>query len=831
MSKIIKIGIDLGTTNSEIAVKKDQEIDLIKNIEGEIFTPSAFGIDKEGNKLVGRKAYQKIFREGKTKNYKSRVKRLMGSRTKFDFPRAEEDFGPEEISAEILKSLKTDVLRKYPDFDTVAAVITIPTYFNRLQAEATKRAGKRAGFEYVVLLQEPIAASMAYGFRQEKNENWLVYDLGGGTFDAALISSSGGSLSVLSHNGDNFLGGDDFDDLIVDEVIIPEIANKVNTDREEIDISDRERLILKGKAKEAKEQLSNSEQVTLEIEHVFHEGKEVVFRMDLKKDDFNSLIKPIVDKTIKISKKTIEDSGLDLKSVDSVVLVGGSTKISYIRQELRRELGVEVDSSENPITAVARGACIYGGSKKIPTDLIKKRGSNDNSYNLDLNYDSTTTEDEETIGGRIDSLQEEKDYFIQIKSEDGMYSGSKKKLKEDGTFLQTLSIEKNKTNKFLAYLYDDEGNSLNLSPNSFEITHGISSTGTPLPHSIGVAVAKDLVDEGEMKIGSRIDFLFEKGESLPLEETREYKTIRGVKKDSDKSGVDITVYEGESNIPDYNRFVCDVSITGKDVEHNLPEGEDVRVTIEINESSEIILEAYFPSIDLHIQKQEKLRTKYDKEVDVGQLEEEAGKQKQKYRELNEKLTKEDKEEVDGLIEEIDRDLKNSENKERLKKAEDRMRKLKQKMKEVEDRRDFSELVQEFNSSTQRIENLVRDLGNDSDLDKDELKEEMDRLKEKGKDAIDREDTDFLVQINNNLAHLHQKILNTSKAFWVYLLQMMIDKNINDFKNPAKAREIIRRGRSTTNLNELKSHVRELYQLLPINDQLEMDDSVPDITLK
>jgi molecular chaperone DnaK len=160
------------------------------------------------------------------KNYKPEVKRVMGTPEKFYFERVDVEMNAEQISAEILKSLKEDVLRKYPEFDTTGVVITIPAAFSILQSEATKRAGNLAGFKHVVLLQEPIAAAISYGFTSDRNENWLIYDFGGGTFDVALISSKDGVLSVLGHSGDNFLGGKNFDWEIVDKIIVPHLSKK-----------------------------------------------------------------------------------------------------------------------------------------------------------------------------------------------------------------------------------------------------------------------------------------------------------------------------------------------------------------------------------------------------------------------------------------------------------------------------------------------------------------------------------------------------------------------------------------------------------------------------
>ena len=183
---IIQIGIDLGTTNSSVAVNINGTIEIIKKPGGVAYTPSVFGFNKSLNKVVGQKAYEALYKHGsknETINFKSEIKRLMGTPETVFFERKGVSMSPEEISSEILKSLKEDILRKYPDFDTVAAVITVPAAFSVLQSEATKKAGNLAGFKHVVLLQEPIAAASSYGFQNYENENWLIYDLGGGTFE------------------------------------------------------------------------------------------------------------------------------------------------------------------------------------------------------------------------------------------------------------------------------------------------------------------------------------------------------------------------------------------------------------------------------------------------------------------------------------------------------------------------------------------------------------------------------------------------------------------------------------------------------------------------
>ncbi|MFC1600594.1 Hsp70 family protein, partial [Patescibacteria group bacterium] len=345
VSQVIQIGIDLGTTNSSIAVKKNDKVEVIKNADRDEYTPSVFGIDKAKNKVVGKRAYEKLFQfssEEDSKNYVAEVKRLMGTSEGHLFERLDKKLTPEEISSEILKYLKESLLKIYPDFPTDAAVITIPAYFSTLQAEATKRAGLLAGFKHVVLLQEPIAAAMAYGSINTTNDNWLVYDLGGGTFDVALISSKDGVLSVRGHSGNNFLGGKNIDLLIIDKIIIPRIIDKFQL--EDFNRSNKKYQStfarLKYIAEETKKYLSLYEQTSIQIENIGKddEGKEIYLAIDFSRKELENLIKSLIDKTIALTKETIKESGIKANSISKIILVGGPTQTPYIRQRLEDSL-------------------------------------------------------------------------------------------------------------------------------------------------------------------------------------------------------------------------------------------------------------------------------------------------------------------------------------------------------------------------------------------------------------------------------------------------------------------------------------------------------------
>ena len=377
----IQIGIDLGTTNSSVAINNNGNFEIVKKPGGVEYTPSIFGFDKAKNKVVGQKAYENYYKDAsddEVKNYKPEIKRLMGTSEKFHFERADAEMGPEEISAEILKSLKEDILRKYPDFNTVAAVIPVPAAFSVLQSEATKRAGNLAGFKHVVLLQEPIAAAIAYGFANTKNENWLIYDFGGGTFDVALIASKERALSVLGHNGDNFLGGKNFDLEIVDKVIVPKIMEKFsvknfNRSNEKYRSAFSQ---LKFFAETAKIELSEYDKTSIVVENVGKddEDKDIFVTINFTRKEFEVLIKPMIDRTIELSKETLKEAGIKSSSVAKVILVGGPTQIPYIRERIESDLKITADASVDPLTVVAKGACVFGVGQKIPKEFLQDDG-------------------------------------------------------------------------------------------------------------------------------------------------------------------------------------------------------------------------------------------------------------------------------------------------------------------------------------------------------------------------------------------------------------------------------------------------------------------------
>ena len=351
MSKII--GIDLGTTNSCVAVLEGGEPKVIPNAEGNRTTPSvvAFKGDEE---LVGEVAKRQAVTN--VKNTISSIKRKMGTNEKVEANGKK--WTPEEISAKILGKLKKDA-ESYLGEKVTKAVITVPAYFNDAQRQATKNAGKIAGLEVERIINEPTAAALAYGLdKQDKLQTILVYDLGGGTFDVSILELGDGVFEVKATSGNNHLGGDDFDERIVNYLV--DEFRKENG----IDLSKDKMALqrIKDAAEKAKKDLSGMTTAQISLPFIAqNDDGPVHLDMNLTKAKFEDLCRDLFDSTLKPVKDALMEAKLKASDIDKVILVGGSTRIPYIQELVKKELGQEPNKSVNPDEVVAMGAAIQGG--------------------------------------------------------------------------------------------------------------------------------------------------------------------------------------------------------------------------------------------------------------------------------------------------------------------------------------------------------------------------------------------------------------------------------------------------------------------------------------
>ena len=352
MSKII--GIDLGTTNSCVAVLEGGEAKVIPNAEGNRTTPSVVAF-KGDDELVGETAKRQAVTN--VKNTISSIKRKMGTNEKVEANGRM--YTPEEISAKILSKLKKDA-ESYLGDKVTKAVITVPAYFNDAQRQATKNAGKIAGLDVERIINEPTAAALAYGLdKQDVLQTILVYDLGGGTFDVSILELGDGVFEVKSTAGNNHLGGDDFDERVAN-YLVSEFKKEHGIDLSK-DAMAMQRV--KDAAEKAKKDLSSMTTTQISLPFITQNENTEPLHMDitLSKAKFEDLNKDLFDSTLEPVRKALKDAGLTAKDINKVILVGGSSRIPYIQELVKKELGQEPNKSVNPDEVVAMGAAIQGG--------------------------------------------------------------------------------------------------------------------------------------------------------------------------------------------------------------------------------------------------------------------------------------------------------------------------------------------------------------------------------------------------------------------------------------------------------------------------------------
>jgi len=487
----IDYGIDLGTTNSSIARMEKGIINIFRHApDYKTIMPSCVYFTKRGQMLIGERAYTALFKSAdERKNTFSEFKRTMGEDKLYYSSHVAKNISSEELSAEVLKQLKLAV--KDEEFSSV--VITVPADFDQVQIEATRRAANIAGFHYCELLQEPIAASLAFLSDQKISEGlWLVFDFGGGTFDAALVRIEDGIMKIIDHAGDNHLGGKNMDWLLVDDIIIPRLAENFQMD----DIIDNEstlkefRLTLKPYAERAKIDLSDQDSCFLELDDPSWKdrtGKLIDMGIKIDRSSLEALIEPLIDMAVGISKDLISKAGYQCSDLKTVLMIGGPTYMPLLRAKVKNEICDRMDVKIDPMTAVAQGAALFASTKIIPK-VVKKQDRS--KIQLTLAYPSTTVESEVNLAikveGAMDRAAMSSGLWVQITRGDSAWATGKIELK-NGVGVVRLHLNANSSNAFVLEMLDGSGNRLECEPNTFNIMQGLKIAQPPLPHDIGIS--------------------------------------------------------------------------------------------------------------------------------------------------------------------------------------------------------------------------------------------------------------------------------------------------------------------------------------------------------
>ena len=813
----VDFGIDLGTTNSAIAVLKDVSTEIVKNNDDQDVTPSAVSYAKNGQVSVGTRARGAII--VKPNDAYAEFKRRMGTEYEYTFKASGLVKKPEELSAEILRSLRADVFRATGE-EIQTAVIAVPAAFELYQCDATRKAADLAGLKGSPLLQEPVAAALAYGFQlNSEKAYWLVYDFGGGTFDAALIKADNGLINVVNHGGDNFLGGSDIDWAILEKIIAPKLAQ--NYDLPDFNRGnnrwDREMMHLKRLVENAKIELTTKESTILE-DFTFKDNSDDDVKLEeisLTRSDVVKISEPIIRRSIGICQKVLQQKNLSLSAIHKVILVGGPTKAPYFREILKAGLGISLDHSVDPLTVVAKGAAVFAGTQKI--DIKHRRPVKIGEYQVDLNYNPIGHEKDPMIGGKISSPSKIniEGFCIEFVNNKSNWRSGRITLRGDGVFMLNLFAEEGERNAFSIELYDASGSRQKTVPDHLVYTIGAVIEELPLVLSVGVS----LVDNQWEKF-------FEKGSGLPLKKQgKAFRTNKAIKSGEVGDGIIIPIIEGENERADRNRIVGTLEIKSELMKRDLPAGSEVEIKLEINESRLLTGLVYVPTLD------EEYKIQFNmlkKAISFRAIDEDYKREIERLRSLMSKAEEcgDEKAAIDirklqtsDLIKEINDEITAAKGDPgAAEKAEKRLLELKLKLDIAEDNVKWPALVAEIHERLDNLEKLIKQHGSADHVD------HFSKIKQQVDDIIRQQQKERLGVKLQHVQQFYYQVQASLPAFWVSLFQALANE-CPQMMDQSRAKSLFDMGQrylEQNNSDGLRNVVSQLMELLPKDAQEEVN---------
>lgn len=830
----IDYGIDLGTTNSAISRIESGEAKIIKVNGLDDTMPSCIAYNKKGV-LAGKKAFA-VYRSEQEASLSKDIepnafiefKRTMGTDRKYFSSNLGKDLSSEELSAEVLKTLKSFVT----DEAVNAVVITVPAAFKNNQIDATRRAAKLAGFEHAEVLQEPVAAAMAYGLDNKKKDGfWLVFDFGGGTFDAALLKVEDGIMKVADTEGDNYLGGKNLDLAVVDEIIIPHIQENfsingiLNDDHKKA----KYREALKPFAEELKNELSFKNEFNLYKEEgagTDDDGEDIEIDLTITQADLENVLSPVFQKAVDISKKLLERNNLKGSSLDSLILVGGPTFSPIIRKMLEKQI-CKPDTTVDPMTVVSKGAALYASTVSI-SEEIKEQTRDKSKIQIEIGHEASTVELEEfvTLKILIDKTEgtiPEK-VFAEITRSDKAWSSGKVEINEIGEVIETQLIE-GKTNGFEVTLFDDKGNLLESEPKEFTIIQGIGGLNSMqgLTLNWGIEIKKRETGKIEFRQVSGL----EQNKSLPATGTANgLKTQKQIRPGMDSDFIKIPLYQGEHGADGtraiYNEHVYDIIISGADLPALLPDNSDVDLTISIDKSQKVSIQAYFPYLD-HTSEIE-VPTDTVQSVETSWLSNEIRKAKGSIEELKDEGISDDKvQKAETEIAELERKFENSKNDvDGKQEVLTNLRKTLKTIDELSETTEWPKLEEELKEEFYRLEKANKDLGNDRST------QVVNQLRNQLEEVLKSQD----IKLGKALAEeIHSVFFQMTLVYQLINFIRQHNQHFGSYhwKDSNRARQLLNEGLQqigeNPNTDDLHPIVVDLINLLPNDERPSGDDSV------
>lgn len=816
----IDYGIDLGTTNSAICRMEKGEPVVIKTDVLKDTMPSCVSFTKRKSVKAGDSAFNdmksdkrrasKVGSKGASNAYVE-FKRTMGTDTLYHSSFMERAYSSEELSAEVLKTLKSFVT----DENVSSVVITVPAKFTVGQKTATMEAAKLAGFNKCELLQEPIAAAMAYGLTSDTKDGiWMVFDFGGGTFDAALLKVEDGIMQVFDTEGDNYLGGKNLDYAIVDNIIIPYLQENYDIEETLADPDKKEVLrdAMKTFAEDAKNQLSfkDKEDIISDLGDLGEDesGEGMELDLTITQDDLYDVMRPYFQKAVDICKELISRNNLTTQQISKLILVGGPTHSPLIRQMLKEQITPNVDTSIDPMTAVATGAALYASTIESEVSVEEVEVG---TIMLEVGYESTSVETTEWVSARLANDSKLSKVWVELVRSDKAWSSGKVEVDKTGNVIEAVLVE-SKPNSFTVVAYDDKGNQVNCFPSEITIIQGSKVGAAPLPYNIGIATWSDSKQRAVFRMAKGL----EKNKPVPATGViNDLKTTSQLRPGVEADVLKIPVYQvddfsgAEGRSASLYEYVADILITGDDVETLIPADSSVDVTLKVDTSEQMTIEVHFLSTDVTVEKVLDTSKKQSIEDAVKRIDKELIEAQRSINQLENAGV-----DVDSLQSALDSVKEESENSSEKKAVLQHLKEVLRKIEDKDDETEWDRVETELREEFDRLEKAQNDLGNEKTA------QIVEQLRSQTDQAIRSKDVkvgrNTLEQINSLFIHL--TLLYQCMGFIEHYNRNFASVKWSDV---SRARQLLNKGLETMNNNPsvdtLHPIVCSLIDLLP-NDE-------------
>ena len=820
----IDYGIDLGTTNSAIARCDNGQVKIIKGDEQEDVTPSCVQFGRKKNVIVGTKARfalaVEMYRSLKLfstsdRNIFLEFKRTMGTDMVYQSSYMGKPYSSEELSSEVLKALRSYVR----DDDPKGIVITVPAKFQQHQMDATRRAGFLAGFQHVELLQEPIAASLAYGVdKKNLNGHWLVFDFGGGTFDAALMKVDEGVMKVVDTDGDNHLGGKDLDYAIVDEIITPYLSNKYALEGM-LGVDSKHKMFrdaVKQSAEEGKIKLSNKDSYTIAMDDPIEMGDiEFELEIPISLHKFETAVVPVFQRAIDLTKGLLSRNGLKGSELVTVILVGGPTFSQTLRRMMTEQISPNIDTTTDPMTAVAVGAALYASTRDIPSEFQNRDSS---KIQLQLKYPGSSVETTENLGIRADrklsagNVPEK--LIVEVSRADKGWSSGRIPLEDDAEIIE-IQLVAGSANGFQVRVFDEKGVEHPCQPSEFSIIAGVTIARPTLGDDIAIEV-------NSMEYGRDVLISvkgLEKNTSLPAKGNFHAKIPQDIRPGNKADKFRIPIYSGrEGDRAILHNWAGRAWITGEDLPSFVPKDSDVELTLEIDVSRNIIVRCFFPSIDETVSRQLDSFTKKTVDPDVLDKEIEAAHNRieivedehpdadiKQLRSLQAQL-----EDIAGLLERGRGDGDTHD------KVHERLRSILIELDKIELAGEWPKVEAELREAIKHIDERSKQFGDSA------ARGRVDDIKKNAAEALARQDTKVAKSVIDQIRACSYDLVKNEPGLYIGFIKGFDDEfESHEWQDRRKARALIDEAKkviaTAPTVANLQPIVSQLFQLLPKGD--------------